>query len=175
MPTVPEVPPAAPPPSSPRHHAERGTGWRTVDVLRTTALVVGVLLALALLWVAREIFLTAFLGVLFGLAVGAGAERLARLRVPRGLGAAVVVFGCLGALYGVGAWIAPTLGAQGALLRTRVPEAVDRLEAWVNARPGLAGLVLGGQPVASGAVSPAASPAAPAAAPTPPPAPGPVG
>jgi predicted PurR-regulated permease PerM len=33
------------------------------------------------------------------------------------------------------------------LLRTKVPEAVDRVDAWVSARPGLAGIVLGGRGV----------------------------
>lgn len=133
--------PIVPPPIEGRYT------WRSADVLRTTALVTGFLLALLLVWVARDIVLTAFIGVLFGLAVGAGADRLVRLHVPRGVAAALVVFGFLAVLYGVGAWIAPTLREQGALLRTRVPEAVDRIEAWLNARPGLAGMVLGGRPV----------------------------
>lgn len=120
---------------------------RGADVLRATAIVTGYLIALLLLWLAHDIFLTAFIGILFGLAVGSGAAVLTRWRVPRGLAAAVVVFGFIGILYGIAAWIAPTLHDQGALLRERVPEAVDRLEQWLNARPGLAGVVLGGQPV----------------------------
>ena len=134
-------PPIIPPPAEPHSR------WRAADVLRATALSSGYLLALLLLWVARDIVLTAFIGVLFGLAVGAGADRLVRLRVPRGVAAALVVFGFLALLYGLGAWIAPTLRTQGALLRTRVPEAVDRLESWLSARPGLAGVVLGGRAV----------------------------
>jgi predicted PurR-regulated permease PerM len=133
-------------------------GWRSGDVLRATALVTSYLLALALVWVARDIVLTAFLGVLFGLAVGAGADGLARLRIPRGIGAPLVVFGFLGALFGIGAAIAPTVREQSVELRTRVPEAVDRIEAWVNARPGVAGLFLGGHEVA--ARPPAARPPA---------------
>jgi len=116
------------------------TGWRSSDILRATALVTGYLLALALLWVARDIVLTAFLAVLFGLAVGAGADRLTRFRIPRGVGAALVVFGFIGVLYGIGASIAPTVREQSAELRLRVPEAVERIQAWVNARPGVAGL-----------------------------------
>jgi predicted PurR-regulated permease PerM len=127
----------------------RMIGWRSGDVLRATALVTSYLLALALAWTAREIALTAFLGVLFGLAVGDGAERLTRLRIPRGLGAPLVAFAFLGALFGVGAAIAPTVHTQVAELRIRVPEAVDRIEAWVNARPGVAGLFLGGHEVAA--------------------------
>jgi len=122
-------------------------GWRSGDVLRATALVTSYLLALALAWTAREIVLTAFLGVLFGLAVGAGADVLARLRIPRGIGAPLVVIAFLGALFGVGAALAPTVHTQLVELRTRVPEAVDRIEVWVNARPGVAGLFLGGHEV----------------------------
>jgi len=131
-------------------------GWRSGDVLRATALVTSYLLALALAWTAREIVLTAFLGVLFGLAVGAGADVLARLRIPRGIGAPLVVIAFLGALFGVGAALAPTVHTQLVELRTRVPEAVDRIEVWVNARPGLAGLFLGGHEVAA---SPSPAPA----------------
>jgi len=133
-------------------------GWRSGDVLRATALVTSYLLALALAWTVREIVLTAFLGVLFGLAVGAGADALARLRIPRGLGAPLVVVAFLGALFGVGAALAPTVRTQIVELRTRVPEAVDRIEVWVNARPGVAGLFLGGHEVAAsppGAPTPA--------------------
>src|SRR5689334_1528141 len=127
----------------------RMIGWRSGDVLRATALVTSYLLALALVWTAREIVLTAFLGVLFGLAVGAGTDVLARLRIPRGIGAPLVVITFLGALFGVGAALAPTVRTQVVELRTRVPEAVDRIEAWVNARPGIAGLFLGGHEVAA--------------------------
>jgi len=148
----------------PRHElgaAERRArmiGWRSGDVLRATALVTSYLLALALAWTAREIVLTAFLGVLFGLAVGAGADVLTRLRIPRGLGAPLVVVAFLGTLFGVGAALAPTVRTQIVELRTRVPEAVDRIEVWVNARPGVAGLFLGGHEVAAsppGAPTPA--------------------
>src|SRR5690349_11293072 len=139
----------------PRHElgaAERRArmiGWRSGDVLRATALVTSYLLALALVWVARDIVFTAFLGVLFGLAVGAGADRLTRLRIPRGIGAPLVVVTFLGALYGVGVAIAPTVRTQVVELRIRVPEAVDRIEAWVNARPGVAQVFLGGHEVAA--------------------------
>ena len=128
----------------------RGMGWRSRDVLRITALVTAYLLVLALVWVARDIVLAAFLGVLLGLAVGAGVDRLTRFRIPRGIGAAVVVFGFLGVVYGVGAWIAPTLREQSAVLRERVPEAVDRIEVWGIAHPGLVGLLSGGHEVAVG-------------------------
>jgi predicted PurR-regulated permease PerM len=128
---------------SPGHRRPRDLGWKSGDILRGIALITGYLLALALVWVAREIVLTAFLGIMFGLAVGAAADRLVRYRIPRGVSAPLVVFGFLGLLFGIGAAIAPTLSEQGALLRERMPEAIDRIESWLKARPGVAGLVLG--------------------------------
>src|SRR5512146_2134469 len=102
---------------SPAPGAPRGAvGWTSRDILRAVALTTGFLLALRLLWVAREVFLTAFLGVLFGLAVGAGATRLTRYRIPRGAGAALIVFATIGALVLTGVMIAPTLQRQGAEL-----------------------------------------------------------
>lgn len=130
----------------PREPRAGSTGWRSADILRATALVTGYLIALAVLWLAREIVLTAFLGLLFGLAVGAGAERLVRFRIPRGIGAALVAFGFIGILYGIGALMAPTVREQSIELRSRVPEAVERIQAWVNARPGVAGLFFGRPP-----------------------------
>lgn len=127
----------------------RAPAWRSLDILRATALVIGFILALVLLWVSRQIVLVTFLGVLFGLAVGAATDRLERLRIPRGVGAAAVLFSFVGVLYGVGALIAPTLAEQAGLLRERVPEAVDRIERWVNERPGLARFIIGGRDVAS--------------------------
>jgi predicted PurR-regulated permease PerM len=138
------------------------TSWRSIDVLRVTALVVSVLLTLLLIWVAREIVLTAFIGVLFGLAVSSGAGKLARLHIPRGLAAAVVVFGFIGLLGGIAALVAPALSEQALELRSRIPQAVSRLQTWVNNRPGLSDLFLGGHrttPVADSAKPAAVRPA----------------
>jgi len=45
-------------------------------------------------------------------------------------------------LVGFGAWMAPTLHDQGIELRRRLPDAVDRVESWVNSRRnGLIGLL----------------------------------
>lgn len=136
------------------------TSWHSSDILRATALVTGFLLSLLLVWVAREIFLTAFIGVLFGLAVSSGARQLARLHIPRGLGAALVVFGFIALLAGIIALVAPALSEQAAELRTRIPEAVERLQTWVNNRPGLADIVFGGHSEEPAAPS---NPAAPGA------------
>jgi predicted PurR-regulated permease PerM len=132
-----------------RHH--RAVGWRSRDIVRTAALVLAMYLILRLIWFANALFLTLFLGVLFGIAVSAGVDRLQRFRVPRGMGAALIVIAFFGLLGGLGAWVAPTLRAQGAELRQKLPEAVDRVEAWVSKRQsGVLGIFLGG-PAQNGA------------------------
>ena len=77
------APPAVAPPASPPSQTgaipalerrRRSVGWRTGDVLRAAAAVIGFYLLIRLIWVAQSVFLTAFLGVLFGLALaGCGA------------------------------------------------------------------------------------------------------
>ena len=101
-------------------------------------------IALRLLWFANDLFLTAFIGILFGLAVSRGVDRLTRWRIPRGIGAALVVLSFIGLLVGFGAWVAPTIRAQSVELRRRLPESIDRLEAWANRHnSGLLGSLLG--------------------------------
>lgn len=158
--TPPPLAPVAPspiPPTSQTAAAElraaasvrREPGWRSLDILRATALVLGVYLGLKLLWVAYPILFVAFLGTLFGLAVGRGADYLERLRIPRGLGAALIVLGFVGMLVGVGAWIAPTLREQTGELRTALPQAINRVEEWMNRRgSGLLGQLMPEQPAA---------------------------
>ncbi|HEX3131043.1 MAG TPA: AI-2E family transporter [Thermoanaerobaculia bacterium] len=110
----------------------RATAWRSLDVLRAAALVMGLYLALRLLWVAYPLLFVSFLGLLFGLAVARGADFLERFRIPRGLGSALVVFSFVGLLVLIGLWIAPTLREQTGLLRTAMPEAVGRAEDWLD-------------------------------------------
>ena len=134
---------SAPPPV---HHERRARhmGWRSSDVLRTAALVIAFYLALRLLWFAQHLVIVTFLGILFGLAVSAGVDRLERWRIPRGVSAAVIVFGFVGLLGLFGAWMAPTLREQSKELRTKLPEAIDKIEAWAEKRQsGLLGMFLG--------------------------------
>ncbi|HEY6825880.1 MAG TPA: AI-2E family transporter [Gemmatimonadaceae bacterium] len=112
----------------------RRAGWRNADVLRTASLVIAMYVALRVLWVANALVLTAFLGLLIALAVSAGVDRLTRWRVPRGVGAPLIVITFFGLLVAFGAWMAPTLHDQGVELRRRLPDAVDRVESWVNSR-----------------------------------------
>src|SRR5215218_5178006 len=93
--------PGAPAPAAGRDRRKRQVGWRTGDVLRAAGAVIAMYLAIRLLWVAQSVFLTAFLGVLFGLAVSAGVDWVrARVRLPRGLIAALIVLGSAGAIVG---------------------------------------------------------------------------
>lgn len=110
----------------------RQVGWRSKDVLRTAALVIAMYLGVRLIWFANPLFLVTFLGILFGLAVSSGVDHLARLRIPRGAGAALIVLAFIGALVGFGAWVAPTVRSQSVELRRRLPESLDRLESWVD-------------------------------------------
>jgi predicted PurR-regulated permease PerM len=147
---VPETPPShapqvgrglpGPPPGGERR--TRQNGWRSRDVLRATALVLGLYYFLRLLWFTSPLVLTAFLGVLFALAVSAGVDVLQRYRIPRGLGAALIVFGSVGLLIGIGAWVAPTLRTQGREIQRQLPSAIDKLEEWGRRRGGLIGAVL---------------------------------
>lgn len=125
-----------------RRVRRRRPGWGSADVLRAAALVMAMYLAGRLVWFANPLVLTAFLGILFGLAVSSGVDRLTRWRLPRGLSAALIVICFFAALFGFGAWMAPTLHAQGVELRHRLPDAIDRVESWINQRrDGVIGIV----------------------------------
>jgi predicted PurR-regulated permease PerM len=159
------------PPTQGRRNVRHGrqVGWRSRDVVRAAGLVLAMYLALRLLWFANALFLVTFLGVLFAIAISAGVDRLERLRIPRGAGAALIVLSFFAILTGFGAWLAPTLRAQGAELRQKLPEAVDRAEQWMSRRQsGFFGILLGGgdqlgrQPSAASPSQPTGATTAPA-------------
>src|SRR4051794_14517908 len=128
----------------------RAVGWRSRDVVRASGLVLALYLALRLIWFANALFLVTFLGILFAIAVSAGVDRLQRLRVPRGAGAAIIVLAFFGLLGLFRAWLAPTLRTQGAELRQKLPEAVERAQQWLNERQsGIFGVILGGSDTVS--------------------------
>jgi predicted PurR-regulated permease PerM len=106
------------------------------DALRTAAAVVGLAVALLLLWQTRTLVLTVFLGVLFALAVSSGVDRLGRWKVPRGVAAPLIVFTFIALVAAFGSWIGPTVREQTTELRTKLPEALGKLEQWVHSRGG---------------------------------------
>lgn len=109
-------------------------GWRSRDILRAVAIVAGSYIALQLLWVGRSVILLTFLGILFGLALTAGVDRLERKRVPRGIGAILIALLFLGGLVGIGAATAPSITGQMRELRTQLPEAIRKIQGWVRER-----------------------------------------
>jgi predicted PurR-regulated permease PerM len=117
--------------------------WQTGDVFRAAILVLAVYAAARLLLFAHVFVFVTFLGILFGLAVSSGADRLERLRIPRGLGAPLIVLSFLGILYGFGAWSGPTIQKQYRELRERLPQAFTKIDAWLaQQQGGLIGTVL---------------------------------
>ena len=114
-----------------------GTGAsQRYDAFRIAMMVVGVGVALLLLWHTRILVLTVFLGILFALAVASGADRLQRRKIPRGVAAPLIVFTVVGLVAAFGSWIGPTVREQTIELRTKLPEAFAKLEQWVEARGG---------------------------------------
>lgn len=106
------------------------------NAFRVAMTVVGLAVLLLLLWHTRNLVLTVFLGVLFALGVSSGVDRLERYRIPRGLAAPLIVLGFLGVLGAFGTWIGPTVRTQSRELKTKLPEAIGKLEAWVQSRGG---------------------------------------
>ena len=139
--------PASRVPKDPR---PRQVGWRTRDILRATAIVAGVYVALHLLWMGRSVFLLGFLGVLFGITLSAGVDRLERFRIPRGLGAALLVLLVLGVLVGLGFLTAPQISRQAREIGEQLPQAVDQVRGWVERRVGGVAEVLQGTDAPAG-------------------------
>lgn len=126
------------------YEAPRQTGWRSRDILRAAALVMGFYLLLRLLWLAHDLLFITFLGVLFGLPVARAADWLQeRFRIPRGAGSALIVLSFVGLLVGIGALAAPTLRQQSEELQRMLPEALARAERWIEGhRTGLLGQLI---------------------------------
>jgi predicted PurR-regulated permease PerM len=106
----------------------------TRDVVRVLALIFGFYIVVRLLWIGHPVIFLFFLGVLFGLPLAQGADWFEKRRVPRGLGVAVILTLFLGLLIGGGVGIAPILRAQSTELEQRLPEALDKIDAWLGHR-----------------------------------------
>jgi predicted PurR-regulated permease PerM len=117
--------------------------WRTVEIAKASFVVLCVWFGLQLLWSVSSLVFLVFLATLFGLAVGRGVDVLERFGIRRGIGAALIVFGALGTIGSILALSAPTLLSQGKQLQTEVPDAVHKLETWVDSkRSGLVGRLI---------------------------------
>jgi len=106
--------------------------WRSGDVARGALIVLAVWLGLQLLWSANALVFVVFLGVLFGVAVASGVDRLHARGMRRGIASALLVFGVVGGL-GLSVWLmAPTLTTQARELRRDLPEALGKVQSLVN-------------------------------------------
>jgi predicted PurR-regulated permease PerM len=110
---------------------------RSRDVVRITLIATAVIVGLVGLWYASTILIFVFLGILLGLPLTVGVDRLARWRIPRALGALVVVAAVLGALAGIGAGLAPTLTEQAQEIRARLPEAAQKVASVIPTLPNM--------------------------------------
>ena len=118
-------------------------GWRTADLARAAVVALAVWFGLQLLWSVSSLVFLVFLATLFGLAVGRGVDHLERFRVRRGIASALIVLGTLGTIGGALAFTAPTLIEQGKQLQTEFPEAIHKLQTWIDSkRTGLIGTLI---------------------------------
>jgi predicted PurR-regulated permease PerM len=106
----------------------------TRDVVRVLALIFGFYVTVRLLWIAHPVVFLFFLGVLFGLPLAQGADLLKARGIPRGIGVAVILTLFLGLLTAGGVGMAPILRAQSRELQERLPEALDKIDAWLGHR-----------------------------------------
>ncbi len=106
----------------------------TRDVVRVLSIIFGFYILARLLWIAHPVVFLFFLGVLFGLPLAQGADWLQKRRVPRGLGVAVILTAFLGLLTAGGVWMAPILRTQSRQLQQQLPEAMDKIDAWLGHR-----------------------------------------
>jgi predicted PurR-regulated permease PerM len=111
-------------------------GWPSRDILRAAGIVAAVYVALQLLWVGRSVFLVGFFGVLLGIVLSAGVDRLERFRIPRGIGALLIVLLFFGTLTGIGFVAAPQISSQVGEVKQQLPQAIDQVEQWIQRRGG---------------------------------------
>lgn len=127
----------------------RAARVRALDLFRGGALIIALVILLALLWNVRAFVLVLFFAVLLALPLEAAAGYLnRRFRLPRAAGVAALVLAIVGTLYGAGMLLASPIASQMNDVREQLPQAVDRIEAWVNSRPFVGRVVLGGREVA---------------------------
>lgn len=129
--------------------------------MRAALVVVAILVALQLLWSARFLVLTAFLGILFGLATARPVDILeAKYRIRRSVGAPLIVFGVVALLSLVAVWTGPTLLDQSQELRVKLPEAVGKLEAFLaRSQPKLLDMIAPPDSTTIPGIQPGADPA----------------
>lgn len=110
--------------------------WRTANIARVALVMLGVWYGLQLLWSVSTLVFLVFLASLFGIAIARGVDVLERYRIRRGVGAVLIVVSTLGAISGTLAWSAPTLIQQGKELQREFPQALRKVQGWVDRNGG---------------------------------------
>lgn len=140
-------------------------GWRSGDLVRAATIALAVWFGMQLFWSVRSLVILVFLATLFGLAVGRGVDYLERFRIRRGIASALIVLSTLGGIFGVLSLTAPTLLEQGKQLQREFPEAIGKVQQWIDSRRGgLMGTLIeqaSGPPTSPAADSTATSPTPP--------------
>ncbi len=126
---------------------ERHPGWFTRDIARAAIVILLVAVGGFVIFRAHNLIFVAYIGMLLGIAISAGAARLRRFGIGQGLGAALIVAASVALLIGFGAWTGPTVRTQYRELKQRLPEAFVKLDRWVGQRQGgVVGSLLTGEP-----------------------------
>ena len=110
--------------------------WRTRDIARAAIVVLVICAAAYVIFRAHNLIFVAYIGMLLGLAVSAGATWLRRFGIGQGLGATLIVASSIAILVGFGALTGPTVRTQYRELKQRLPEAFVKLDKWVGQREG---------------------------------------
>jgi predicted PurR-regulated permease PerM len=109
--------------------------------------------AVAALWLAREIVLLAFLGILIAVVFSFPVGWLSRI-VPRGVAVLLVLVALVGGAVGIAALAAPTLQQEIDQMRERGPQAVKAVQGWLRRVQSSAGGTGGGQQGSAGQKAP---------------------
>ena len=129
----------SPEPEFPRRRLE----ITTADVIRILALVTAAFLVVRLVWVAHPVLFVFFLGVLFALPISSAADWMEKRGVRRWLSVSLILVVFCGLLVGSGVMMAPILRSQSVELKEELPEAIDKIDAWLGIHTnGLTALLL---------------------------------
>lgn len=85
-----------------------------------------------LIWVAHPVLFVLFLGVLFALPLSSAADYLEKRGVSRALSVGGILLLFCGLLIGGGVGLAPILRTQSTELKEQLPEALDKIDAWLG-------------------------------------------
>ena len=123
--------------------------WALPNAIRVLLIFLGLAVLFLFFWKARSLFLTAFLGLIFGLALARAADFLEARHIRRGIGAPLVMLLAVGTIAGMIAVVAPRLREQTRDLSRELPKALQQIERQMGIKPGtVTAVVPGAQPQA---------------------------